>query len=100
MVITLSGVVGWMLAEDKGLATLPIAMMTVAAAVTMIPASLFMQRYGRKAGFILGAVMGTLAGLLAASAIWLESFSLFVAANMLVGSYQAFAQYYRFAAAD
>jgi MFS family permease len=100
MVITLSGVVGWMLAVDKSLATLPIAMMMVAAAVTMIPASLFMERYGRKAGFLLGAAFGTLAGLLAAVAIWRESFSLFVAANMLVGSYQAFAQYYRFAAAD
>ncbi len=100
MVMTLSGVVGWMLAEDKSLATLPIAMMMVAAAVTMIPASLFMQRYGRKAGFILGAILGCIAGLLAAIAIWLDNFSLFVAANMLVGSYQAFAQYYRFAAAD
>jgi MFS family permease len=100
MVITISGVVGWMLAADKSLATLPIAMMMVAVAVTMIPASLFMQRYGRKAGFILGATLGVAAGLLAAGAIWLESFSLFVAANMLVGCYQAFAQYYRFAAAD
>lgn len=100
MVITLSGVVGWMLAVDKSLATLPIAMMMAAAAVTMIPASLFMQRYGRKAGFLLGAILGAIAGLLAAIAIWRESFSLFVAANMLVGSYQAFAQYYRFAAAE
>ena len=89
-----------MLAADKSLATLPIAMMMVAVAVTMIPASLFMQRFGRKAGFILGATLGVAAGLLAAFAIWLESFSLFVAANMLVGCYQAFAQYYRFAAAD
>ena len=100
MVITLSGVVGWMLAVDKSLATLPIAMMMVATAATMIPASLFMQRFGRKAGFLLGASLGTIAGLLAAIAIWRESFSLFVAANMLVGSYQAFAQYYRFAAAE
>ena len=100
MVITISGVEGWMLAADKSLATLPIAMMMVAVAVTMIPASLFMQRFGRKAGFILGATLGVAAGLLAAFAIWLESFSLFVAANMLVGCYQAFAQYYRFAAAD
>ena len=100
MVITLSGIVGWMLATDKSLATLPIAMMMVAAAATMIPASLFMQRYGRRAGFLLGAVLGGVAGLLAAVAILLESFPLFVAANMLVGSYQAFAQYYRFAAAD
>ncbi len=100
MVITLSGVVGWMLAVDKSLATLPIAMMMVATAATMIPASLFMQRFGRKAGFLLGALLGTIAGLLAAIAIWRESFSLFVAANMLVGSYQGFAQYYRFAAAE
>jgi MFS family permease len=100
MVITLSGIVGWMLATDKSLATLPIAMMMVAAAVTMIPASLLMQRYGRKAGFLLGASLGGVGGLLAAVAIWLDNFALFVAANMLVGSYQAFAQYYRFAAAD
>jgi len=100
MVITLSGIVGWMLAADKSLATLPIAMLMVAAAATMIPASLFMQRYGRKAGFLLGAILGTIAGLLAAVAIWLESFPMFVAANMLVGCYQAFAQYYRFAAAE
>lgn len=100
MVITLSGVVGWMLAVDKSLATLPIAMMMMATAATMIPASLFMQRFGRKAGFLLGASLGTIAGLLAAIAIWRESFSLFVAANMLVGCYQGFAQYYRFAAAE
>ncbi|HUX91946.1 MAG TPA: MFS transporter [Gallionellaceae bacterium] len=100
MVITLSGIVGWMLAAEKSLATLPIAMMMVAAAVTMIPASLFMQRYGRKTGFLLGAILGGAGGLLAAVAIWQENFLLFVAANMLVGCYQAFAQYYRFAAAD
>ena len=100
MVITISGIVGWMLATDKSLATLPIAMMMVAVAVTMIPASLFMQRYGRKVGFIMGAALGIVAGLLAAISIWQESFFLFVAANMLVGCYQAFAQYYRFAAAD
>lgn len=100
MVITLSGIVGWMLAADKSLATLPIALMMVAAALTMIPASLFMQRYGRKPGFMLGATLGGVGGLLAAVAIWQENFPLFVAANMLVGCYQAFAQYYRFAAAD
>ena len=100
MVMTLSGLVGLQMATDKSLATLPIAMMMVAAAVTMIPASMLMQRFGRKAGFLLGTVLGCLAGLSAAGAIWLGSFWLFVCANMLVGGYQAFAQYYRFAAAD
>lgn len=100
MVMTLSGLVGLQLASDKRLATLPIAMMMVAAAATMIPASMFMKRFGRKAGFLLGTALGCAAGLTAAGAIWLQDFWLFVFANMLVGGYQGFAQYYRFAAAD
>ncbi len=100
MVMTIAGLVGQALAPDKRLATLPIAMMMVAAAATMIPASLLMQRFGRKAGFLLGTTLGCAAGLLAATAIVLHDFELFVLANMLVGAYQGFAQYYRFAAAD
>lgn len=100
MVMTISGLIGLSMAPDKSLATLPIAMSMLATAATMIPASLFMQRRGRKPGFLLGISLGCMAGLLAAFAIWIGSFWLFVAANGLVGSYQAFAQYYRFAAAD
>lgn len=100
MMITISGLIGQSLAPEKQLATLPIAMSMLTAAAMMIPASLFMQRYGRRAGFLSGAGLGITAGLLAALAIWMGSFWLFVIANALVGSYQAFAQYYRFAAAD
>lgn len=100
MVMTISGLVGQILAQDKRLATVPIALMVVAVAATMIPASLFMRKFGRKAGFILGITIGFKAGLLAALAIWQNNFSLFVIANMLVGCYQGFATYYRFAAAD
>ena len=100
MIMILSGLVGLKLAADKSLATLPIAMMMLAAAGVMIPASMFMQRFGRRAGFLFGAITGCLAGLIAAGAIWIESFWLFTFANMLFGAYQAFAQYYRFAAAE
>lgn len=100
MVMTLSGLVGLKLSVDKSLATLPIATMMVAAAATMIPASMLMQRFGRRTGFLLGTSLGCLAGLTAAGAIWLGNFGLFVFANVLVGGYQGFAQYYRFAAAD
>lgn len=100
MVMTISGLIGQSLASNKALATLPIAMMTLTVALTMIPASLFMQRHGRKAGFLLGTSIGALAGLLAAVALWTGNFVLFVIGNMLIGAYQAFAQYYRFAAAD
>ncbi len=100
IVVTLSGLAGQALATDKSLATLPMAMLMVAAAALMIPASLLMQRFGRKAGFLLGAALGGLAGITTATALWLHEFWLFVLGNMLVGGYQAFAQYYRFAAAD
>ncbi|MDQ9170854.1 MFS transporter [Oxalobacteraceae bacterium R-40] len=100
MVITVSGLIGQSLAPDKHLATLPIAMSMLTAAVVMIPASLFMQRHGRRAGFLVGSGCGIAAGLLAAFSISIGNFWLFVVANALVGGYQAFAQYYRFAAAD
>lgn len=100
LVMTLSGIVGLQLAPDKQLATLPIALMMVAAAATMIPAAMLMRRFGRRPGFMLGALLGCAAGLTAAGAIWLRDFWLFAAANMQVGAYQGFAQYYRFAAAD
>jgi MFS family permease len=100
LMITLAGLVGLQLAPDQGLATLPIALMMVATALTTIPASLLMQRIGRKVGFLLGTALGVAAGLLAALAIGTQHFALFVAASMLMGSYQGFAQFYRFAAAD
>lgn len=100
MVMTISALVGFTLAPNKALATLPVALMTLSTAAMMIPAALMMRRFGRKAGFMTGTLLGSAAGILAAAAIVAESFPGFVIANMLVGGYQAFAQYYRFAAAD
>jgi MFS family permease len=100
IMVTISGLVGLELATDKSLATLPVAMTLVATALMIIPASLLMQRYGRRNGFLLGTALGWLAGLTAAAAIWIHSFWLFVVATILMGGYQAFSQYYRFAAAD
>jgi MFS family permease len=100
LMITASGIVGLQLAPDPRLATLPVAMTLLAATITMIPASLLMQRHGRKAGFLLGATLGCIAGVVAAAAVHIHSFWLFLAASILVGAYSGFAGYYRFAAAD
>lgn len=100
MVVTLSGLVGLVLAPDASLATLPMALSTVVAAATMIPASMMMQRHGRRSGFLLGAALGCASGLLGAAAIWIGDFWLFAIASALIGGYQGFAQYYRFAAAE
>ena len=100
LMATLSGLVGLHLASDKSMATLPIAVMVLAAATMMIPASMLMQRLGRRQGFLIGTALGIAAGLMAAAGLHWHRFEWFVAAHALFGAYQGFAQYYRFAAAD
>ncbi len=100
VIITAGGLVGYHLAEDKSLATLPISAWMVGAMLTMIPASLFMGRFGRKAGFTIGGILGAAAGALAVSGLVAGSFWTFTLAHLLHGAYQGFAQFYRFAAAD
>lgn len=100
MLIVVSALAGYMLAEDKSLATLPLALQWTATMATTIPASLLMRRYGRRLGLSVGALIFAGAGMLGVVALRLGSFELFSVACMCVGSGNAFAQYYRFAAAD
>lgn len=100
LVMTLSGLVGLALSPDKALATLPIAASILGTAAATVPASLLMKRIGRRPGFLVGTATGGLGGALAAAGIATSDFALFCLGNVLVGVYQAFAQYYRFAAAD
>jgi predicted MFS family arabinose efflux permease len=88
------------LASDKSLATLPIAMISVGTAGMLIPASMIINRFGQRSGFLLGTIIGVFAGLLTWQGVLLRSFPIFILGNMLLGCYQGFAQYYRFAAAD
>jgi len=98
--MTLAGILGAMLAPDKGLATLPIAAMVVGTAIASIPASLLMRRLGRRTGFLIGAALGVAGSVLAATGLQMQSFAVFVVGHLLLGMYQGFANYYRFAAAE
>lgn len=100
LVAALSGLVGYNLAADKALATLPIAVISIGTASALIPASMLMKKYGRKIGFLVGIGLGFLAGALTSLGIYLVNFWLFIVGNMFVGAYQGFSQYYRFAAAE
>ncbi|ACU63396.1 MFS transporter [Chitinophaga pinensis] len=100
IVFTISGMVGLNLASNKSLATLPIGMMSLGTAMMMIPASFIIKKIGQRKGFMSGIAFGLSGGLLASYAIVRGSFPLFVMANMMIGFYQGFSQYYRFAAAD
>ena len=100
MMAAVSGLAGYMIADDKGLATLPIACQFLATMLTTVPASLIMRRIGRRAGFTMGQCIGLTGAAIAGYAIYKVNFPLFVAGSFMVGIHNAFWQYYRFAAAD
>ncbi|MHA1524646.1 MAG: MFS transporter, partial [Alphaproteobacteria bacterium] len=49
------GLIGLELAENKALATLPITAYVLGTACATIPASMFMNKVGRRTGFMTGA---------------------------------------------
>lgn len=98
--ITLTALIGLQLAPGNSLATLPLALLVLGNLLTVQPLSLFMQRHGRRPGLMLGAVLGMGGGLLSAFGIWLGDFWLFCLGALPIGSYQASAMYYRFAALE
>lgn len=100
ILIATNGLAGYALAADKALATLPVAAYIIGAALTTMPASLLMRRLGRRAGFTLGAMFGILGALFCAYAAFAHSFWMLCAGSLVLGVYNATAQYYRFAAAD
>ncbi len=101
IVITLGGLAGaYLLPEHKALATLPVSGFNVGVALMAAPASVLMFKVGRKKGFMAGALLGFASIILAALALWLHTFVLFVAALFLVGAANSFVQQYRFAASD
>ncbi len=100
IIFTLGSLTGQMLSINKALATLPITAYVLGAALSTFPASMYMQRFGRRTGFMTGAFMGMTGAGVAVFAIYRASFPLFVAAMLIAGFYQAFSQFYRFAAAD
>ncbi|MCW5878897.1 MAG: MFS transporter [Anaerolineales bacterium] len=99
-IILLGGIVGGQLAPNPGLATLPISIMVVGAAVSALPAGGLMRRVGRRNGFLLASLLAIAGAALAALALQLGSFWLFCLATLLIGANNAFVQQYRFAAAE
>lgn len=98
--IIVAGLAGSLLAENKALATLPVSMVVLASMFTAPAASMFMGRFGRRAGFLVGALAGGIGAALSARALYAGSFELLVAGAVAIGVYQAFQNFFRFAAAD
>ena len=98
--MALAAILGAMLAPDKGLATLPVAAMVIGTAIASLPAAMLMRRAGRRPGFLIGALLGVGGSLQSALALYQSDFAAFVIGHFLLGSYQGFANYYRFAAIE
>jgi predicted MFS family arabinose efflux permease len=74
--------------------------MVIGTALASLPAAMLMRRAGRRPGFLLGALLGVGGSLLCALALYRSDFAAFVIGHFLLGSYQGFANYYRFAAVE
>jgi MFS family permease len=100
MIIATTSLVGFALASDKSLSTIPLAAQFIAMMLTTIPAALLLQKIGRKKGFMFATLFGVSGSGLAALAIVRGQFWLFGAGTALIGVFNGFGIYYRFAAAD
>ncbi len=100
MVITVTALAGALIAPLASLATLPLSLQFVATMATTVPASFIMRRFGRRAGFVIGALAGGLGGGINVFALLAGEFVLFCVGSALIGVLAGFAVYYRFAAAD
>jgi MFS family permease len=86
--------------DEKALATIPLVFTHLGLMAGTFPASLLMERIGRRAGFALGSLFGIAAGLVGVAAIYQQSMWMLCLTAFLQGIAISFAWYYRFAAAD
>ncbi len=98
--ISMNGLIGHALAENKAFSTFGATTYVLGSALATMPASLWMGRVGRRRGFMTGSLIGILGSFVAAFALWLGSFALFCFGTAIIGIYTAFALQYRFAAAE
>jgi MFS family permease len=100
VLFTVAALIGSTLANDKAMATLPIALLQLSVMAATIPASLLMRRQGRRFGFVVGTLIGMMGVGLATTAVFVQSFPLFCLGTILLGVFNGFVGFYRFAAAE
>ncbi len=100
MIFTIAGLAGTTLSPNICWATLPITMAVVGSMLTATPLSALMQRHGRRAGFVVGAMGGMVGAIFGAWGLMTGSFLLFLIGSLFTGIYMSAQGFYRFAAAD
>lgn len=100
IIFIIGGLAGQSLASNVCLATLPISLIVLSSMFMATPMSAIMQKYGRRAGFLVGATGGALGAIVGAIGLYLGSFPIFLTGSLLTGVYMSAHGFYRFAAID
>ena len=100
MMFIIGGLAGQSLTTNICWATLPISFIVFGAMTTAPWLSQFMQNYGRRAGFFLGAAAGVMGAIICAIAMYQGNFTILLIGSYLTGIFQSSLGFYRFAAAD
>jgi len=98
--ISMNGLVGYALVENKVFATLGATTFVLGSAFAAMPAALWIAKVGRRRGFMIGSTIAVAGAATCALALWLASFALFCFGTAVIGIYTAFGLQYRFAAAE
>ncbi len=96
----MGALIGHSLAENKALATLPIAIQMTATMAASIPAGIVFARLGRRAGFTLGALAAFCGSLTFAYGVWAGDFLIYTLGAIPAGLGFGIGQHYRFAASE
>ena len=100
LMVLVAGIFGASVAPEEKLATLPLALMIIGTAAGVSPMTLLSQKIGRKKVFLLAAMIGVFASLLAAFAVSQNSFWIFCISAATLGIAISGFQQIRFAAIE
>ena len=71
---------------NKALTTLPLAIQMTATMLSTVPASLLMGRFGRKAGFVGGLLVGSVGAAVSCASVLFGSLLMFTVGSALMGA--------------
>ena len=100
MIFTVAGLAGQSLAPNPCWATLPVTMAVLGSMLSANPLLAFMQRRGRRSGFVLGSAAGAFGAAIGALGLLNGSFTMFLIGALFTGVYMSGQGFYRFAATD
>ena len=98
--VLLGGIIGSRLAPTPELATLPVSVLIIGLAASVLPAGVLIRRVGRRAACVAGAVVAGIGCIVAGLGIAASNFWMFCGAALLLGANNSMVMQYRFAAIE